>query len=100
MKIGVQIPHFTWSGGPAKLGATLGEIARSADQAGFDSIWVMDHFWQIGMVGPPELEMLEGYSALGFVAGVTERLAAPSISTEEEMRLIVDRSMAVIKRLN
>ena len=73
MKIGIQIPHFTWSGGPAKLGATLGEIARSADQAGFDSIWVMDHFWQIGMVGPPELEMLEGYSALAYIAALTSK---------------------------
>ena len=73
MKIGIQIPDFTWSGGPAKLGSTLAEIARTADQSGFDSIWVMDHFWQIGMAGPPEKDMLEGYSALAFMAGLTSK---------------------------
>ena len=73
MKIGIQIPDFTWPGGPGKLGSTLAEIARTADQAGFDSIWVMDHFWQIGMAGPPEKDMLEGYSALSYMAAVTTK---------------------------
>lgn len=73
MKIGIQIPDFTWSGGPSKLGSTLAQIARTADQSGFDSIWVMDHFWQIGMAGPPEKDMLEGYTALAFMAGVTSK---------------------------
>jgi F420-dependent oxidoreductase-like protein len=73
MKIGISIADFSWPGGPSKLGATLGQIARTADQAGFDSIWVMDHFWQIGMIGPPEKDMLEGYSALAFMAGLTSK---------------------------
>ncbi len=73
MKIGISIADFTWPSGPTKLGATLGEIARTADQAGFESIWVMDHFWQIGMIGPPEKDMLEGYSALAYMAAVTSR---------------------------
>src|SRR3989442_1280073 len=73
MKIGLDIADFTWPGGPARLGSTLGEIARTADQAGFDSIWVMDHFWQIRMNGPEHHEMLEGYSALSYIAAVTSR---------------------------
>jgi F420-dependent oxidoreductase-like protein len=73
MKIGLTIPDFTWTGGPAKLGSTLADIARTADQAGFESIWVMDHFWQIRGNGPPEQEMLEGYTALAFMAGLTSR---------------------------
>ena len=51
----------------------LGQIARTADQAGFESIWVMDHFWQIRMNGPEHHEMLEGYSALSYMAAVTKR---------------------------
>src|SRR5256886_12419177 len=71
MKIGLSIPDFTWPGGPATLGSTLAQIARTADQVGFQSISVMDHFWQIGRNGPPEHDMLEGYTALAFMAGVT-----------------------------
>jgi len=73
MKIGLSIADFTWPSGPAKLGSTLSQVARTADQAGFDSIWVMDHFWQIRMNGPEHHEMLEGYSALSFMAAVTSR---------------------------
>ena len=73
MKIGLSIPDFTWPGGSQRLGPTLAAIGRTADAAGFDSIWVMDHFFQIGMYGPPEREMLEGYSALAFLAGQTSR---------------------------
>src|SRR2546422_6017530 len=71
MKLGLNIPDFTWPGGQATLGSTLAQIARTADQVGFQSISVMDHFWQIGRNGPPEHDMLEGYTALAFMAGVT-----------------------------
>jgi F420-dependent oxidoreductase-like protein len=73
MKLGLQIPEFNWPGGPTKLGSTLAQVARTAEQAGFESIWVMDHFWQIRGFGKPEQEMLEGYSALAFMAAVTSR---------------------------
>jgi F420-dependent oxidoreductase-like protein len=73
MKLGLDIADFTWPVGPAKLGSTIADIARTADQAGFDSIWVMDHFWQIRMNGPEHHEMLEGYSALAYMAAVTKR---------------------------
>jgi F420-dependent oxidoreductase-like protein len=73
VKIGLDVADFTWPAGPARLGSTLADIARTADQAGFDSIWVMDHFWQIRMNGPEYHEMLEGYSALSYMAAVTKK---------------------------
>ena len=73
MKIGLQISSFTWPGGDAEIGPTLGHICRAADDAGFDSIWVMDHFFQIRSVGEVEEPMLEGTTALGFMAAHTRR---------------------------
>ena len=73
MKLGLHIANFTWPGGAPELGATLAEIATAADEAGFERISVMDHLWQIGVIGPPEHEMLEAYTALGFLAAHTER---------------------------
>jgi F420-dependent oxidoreductase-like protein len=74
MKIGLQVPNFTWPGGPAGIAGTLAAIARAADEAGFASLWVMDHFFQIRGVGAPENEMLEGYSALAYLVGLTQRV--------------------------
>jgi F420-dependent oxidoreductase-like protein len=74
VRIGIQIPDFSLPAGPANLGPDLIRIARAIEQLGFDSLWVMDHFFQVGMIGPPELEMLEGYTTLAFLAGHTSRL--------------------------
>jgi F420-dependent oxidoreductase-like protein len=73
LKFGLQVNSFTWPGGAAAIGPTLGRITRAADDAGFDSIWVMDHFFQIRGLGPPEAPMLEGTTALGFMAAHSER---------------------------
>jgi F420-dependent oxidoreductase-like protein len=73
VQIGLQIPDFTWPGGPTRLGADLATVAAAADDAGFDFISVMDHFFQIGVIGPPEREMLEAYTTLGYLAGCTSR---------------------------
>jgi F420-dependent oxidoreductase-like protein len=73
MKLGLQISSFSWPGGPEAIGPTLGRIASQADDVGFDSIWVMDHFFQIRSVGRPEEPMLEGWTALGFLAALTKR---------------------------
>src|SRR5256714_3099275 len=81
MKIACNMPNFTWPGGPATLGSTLPQIARTADQVGFQSISVMDHFWQIGRNGPPEHDMLEGYTALAFMAGLTSRVTLGTMVT-------------------
>jgi F420-dependent oxidoreductase-like protein len=73
MKTGLQISSFTWPGGPEAIASTLGRIVRDADEAGFDSIWVMDHFFQIRGVGRPEEPMLEGWTALGYMAAHSTR---------------------------
>jgi F420-dependent oxidoreductase-like protein len=73
MKIGLQICSFTWPGGPAAIGPTLARIVRQADEVGFDSIWVMDHFFQIRGLGKAEEPMLEGMTALGFMAAHSTR---------------------------
>jgi len=73
MKFGLQINSFTWPGGAAAIGPTLAKVTRTADDVGFDSIWVMDHFYQIRGLGPPEAPMLEGMTALGFMAANSER---------------------------
>jgi F420-dependent oxidoreductase-like protein len=81
MKVGLHIADFTWEGGPPALRARLGEVARRADEAGIDRISVMDHLWQIGHRGPPELEMLEAYTALGYLAACTERAKLLTVVT-------------------
>jgi F420-dependent oxidoreductase-like protein len=73
MRVGLQIPDFTWPGGPARLGEDLATIARTADEAGFDAVAVMDHLFQIGGVGPVENDMLEAYTTLGYLAAHTSR---------------------------
>jgi F420-dependent oxidoreductase-like protein len=73
VKVGLQISSFTWPGGDAAIGPTLAKVARTADEVGFDSIWVMDHLFQIRSVGSVEEPMLEGLTALGYLAGVTSR---------------------------
>lgn len=81
MRLGLQVPNFTWPGGPAKLGEEFGTIAQRAEDAGFYSLWVMDHFFQIGYVGPSENEMLEAYTTLGFAAGRTSRIKLGTMVT-------------------
>ena len=81
MKLGVQVSDFTWPDAPRSIGPTFARIARDADQVGLSSLWVMDHFFQIGVNGPPEHEMLEGYAALAFAAGVTERITLGTLVT-------------------
>ncbi len=73
MRIGLQVPSFTWPGGAAEIGTRLAEIARTADDVGFASLWVMDHLFQIRMVGPVDDPMLESYAALNYLAGVTKK---------------------------
>ena len=68
MRIGLQIPSFTWPEGTEGIGPKLAQIGRTADEAGFASLWVIDHFFQIRAVGSAEEPMLEGYSALSYLA--------------------------------
>jgi len=81
MRIGLQIPSFTWPGGSAELGARLAQIGKTAEDAGFASIWVMDHFFQIQFVGQPEEPMLESYTTLSYLAGLTHRVRLGALVT-------------------
>jgi F420-dependent oxidoreductase-like protein len=81
MRIGLQIPDFTWPGGPTTMGEELARIARTADQAGFDMLAVMDHFFPIPVVGPPEHDMLEAYTTLGFLAAHTRQAKLITVIT-------------------
>ena len=81
MQIGLQIPDFTTPDGPARLGADLATVARTADEAGFDFIAVMDHFFQIPVIGPPDQPMLEAYSTLAYLAAGTSRIKLLTLVT-------------------
>ncbi len=81
MRLGLQVPNFTWEGGHSRTSDHLRAIALRAEEAGMSSIWFMDHFFQISMVGPAEEDMLEGWTTLGFVAGITSRISLGTMVT-------------------
>ncbi len=71
LEFGLQIASFEWPGGPSEIAARLGRIAEAAEEAGFTSLWVMDHFIQIPQVGRHWDGMLDSWTTLGFLAGRT-----------------------------
>src|SRR5438093_4905566 len=76
MKIGLQVASFNWPGSPQNIGSKLAEIAHTADECGFDSLWVMDHLFQMEapQMGVTWKEpMLDSYTALSYMAAVTKR---------------------------
>src|ERR1700760_1683462 len=81
MKVGLQIPDFSTPRGPESLARDLATVARTADEAGFDYIAVMDHFFQIRGIGPAEHEMLEAYTTLGYLAACTSRAKLLTVVT-------------------
>ena len=74
MQLGIHVSDLTWPGGPAAIRSDLTNVARWADDAGFAKLSVMDHVFQIGVHGPPEREMVEAYTTLGFIAAHTTRV--------------------------
>jgi alkanesulfonate monooxygenase len=74
MDLGVHVSQFTFPGGPAQLADDLMKVATAADDLGFAKLSVMDHVWQIGVLGPPEHEMLEAYTTLGYLAARTSKI--------------------------
>jgi alkanesulfonate monooxygenase len=74
MKLGLHLPNFTYPGGPPELADDLSRIAAAAEEAGFARLSVMDHVWQIRTVGPPEMDMLEAYTTLGYLAARTTKV--------------------------
>ena len=81
-RLGLQIPSFTFPGvADADLFETVAGIATTAEAHGFDSVWVMDHLYQIGVVGPREDPMLEAYTLLGALAARTQQIALGTMVT-------------------
>jgi F420-dependent oxidoreductase-like protein len=81
-RLGLQIPNFTFPGvADADLFETIAGIAITADGNGFDSIWVMDHLYQIEVVGPREDPMLEAYTLLGALAARTRDVSLGTMVT-------------------
>src|SRR5436305_7783786 len=74
MNLGLHVSRFDWTGGPAGIGTGVADLARRAETIGVRTLSFMDHWFQMDWMAPAEDPMLEGYSALGFVAGRTERL--------------------------
>ena len=74
MELGLHIADFTWPEGPPGLAKNLSRVVETAEELGFARVSVMDHVWQIGVLGPPEGEMLEAYTTLGYLAARTSRV--------------------------
>ena len=74
MDLDLHITRFDWAGGPSGIGPGVAHLARTAEAIGIKTLSFMDHFFQMDMVAPGEDPMLEGYTALGFVAALTQRL--------------------------
>ncbi|OJU81304.1 MAG: LLM class F420-dependent oxidoreductase [Solirubrobacterales bacterium 70-9] len=74
MKLAIHNPSFTYPGGPENIAPVLAATARAAEEGGADQFTLMDHWFQIGPVGAPNEPMLEGYTGLGYLAGLTERM--------------------------
>ena len=81
MKLGLQVPSFNWPGGAGRTGPTLSRIGMAAEEAGFSSLWVMDHFFQIEMIGKPEEPMFEAYNTLNYLAAVTREIRLGALVT-------------------
>jgi len=74
LKFGIQHPSFTHDGQGAQIIDTLSTLGKTAEQLGYDSLWMMDHFHQIEYVGKPEEPMLEGWATISVLAGLTSKL--------------------------
>jgi F420-dependent oxidoreductase-like protein len=81
MRFGLQIPNFSFPGPPETMFDSVVELATTAEKAGYESVWVMDHFFQLPPLGGPSQPMLESYTLLGGVAARTTRVKLGALVT-------------------
>jgi F420-dependent oxidoreductase-like protein len=86
IRLGFQIPNFSYGTSVAELFPTVIAQAQEAQAAGFDSVFVMDHFYQLPMLGSPDQPMLEAYTALGALAAMTEGVLLGTLVTGNTYR--------------
>lgn len=81
MELDLHVNRFDWAGGPSRIGPGVAELARRAEAIGVRTLSFMDHYFQMDWMAPAQDPMLEGYTALGYVAGVTSRLRLRLLAT-------------------
>ncbi|GFG75965.1 hypothetical protein MBOT_33300 [Mycobacterium botniense] len=86
IRLGLQIPNFSYGTGVEQLFPTVIAQAREAEAAGFDAVFVMDHFYQLPLLGSPDQPMLEAYTTLGALATATERINLGALVTGNTYR--------------
>jgi len=86
IRLGFQIPNFSYGTSVAEMFPTVIAQAQEAQAAGFDSVFVMDHFYQLPMLGSPDQPMLEAYTALGALASVTQDVLLGTLVTGNTYR--------------